>query len=38
MYTEMLIRKPEVECKEYRNMWEDINPLVLNCVYIYNNT
>jgi hypothetical protein len=35
MYTEMLIRKPESECKEYGNMWEDSNPLVLKCMSVY---
>jgi hypothetical protein len=30
MYTEMLIGKPEGECNKYRNIWEDINALVLN--------
>lgn len=35
MHTEMLIRKPEGAHKEYRNVWEDINPLVLNYIYIY---
>jgi hypothetical protein len=28
-------RKPKCACKEYRNMWEVINPFVLNIIYIY---
>ena len=35
MHTEMLIRKPEGAHKEYRNMLEDINTLMLNCMYMY---
>jgi len=35
MHAEMLIRKPEGAHREYRNMLEDINTLVLNCMYMY---
>ena len=34
MHTEMFIKKPQGTRKEYRNMWEDINPLVLNYIYM----